>query len=96
MIVKIYEPEGKEKVIRLKLKEVFFGVAIVAVDDAGNELEGGNILWIDADGILRLYNNINKDIGLRLDIDRRIKIEGDYVSGSDSAKRFQIRGYNGS
>ena len=75
MLVKIFDV--KEKVVLLKLKQVGKEVQLIAVDSNGFALNRGKILKITEDGSLYLHENIDPEIGLKLDDDGYIRIVED-------------------
>ena len=75
MRFEVYEEETKtEKVTHLKLSSTASGnIILTVVDEAGKRKAGDYILLIKKKGI-SLYGSVNKDIGLELDDDGKVKL----------------------
>lgn len=78
MKLKIYEEKEKkeDKTVRLKLKDDEDGdISLIAVDKDGDEMIAGTLLVMQDDGTLYLNEDINEDLGFKLDKDGRIKVD---------------------
>ncbi|QDB70988.1 hypothetical protein bb8_p13 [Bordetella phage vB_BbrP_BB8] len=75
MKVQIFNgPEKEEKVVRLALKDHYRdGVALVAVDERGEEVLQGYILIVKKDGTVTLCSGLNREIGLQVESNGRVK-----------------------
>lgn len=60
------EDAKPEAVISLKLASDAEGVVVLAVDDKGKAIEGGNLLRITNDGMLVRIPHLSKKIGVKL------------------------------
>jgi hypothetical protein len=81
MRIEIYEdkPVNKETVLRLRLVEPWANcVALIAVDNQGNKLDMGNILFITSTGELVLAGCIGHDVPVQKDKLGKIKISGEH------------------
>lgn len=75
MIIKVYEKSiSLPKVIRLKLVDYYGHVALIAVDEKGNELASGCLLTINGNGTIDRCGSVNRSFGFQLDRAGKIKI----------------------
>ena len=79
--MKIWEDKEAEQEYFLRLVQADDGsVKLIAVNEKGDKVPGGNILIIDSEGELCRYPFIGKDIiknlGLKVNRDGKIKIFG--------------------
>ena len=79
--MKIWEDKEAEQEYFLRLVQADDGsVKLIAVNEKGDKVPGGNILIIDSEGELCRYPSIGKHIiknlGLKVDRDGKIKIFG--------------------
>ncbi len=62
-----------ETVVRLRLVKTCRDIMLVAVDEDGKRLDGGNILRIDAYGAIVRCRNISSSFGFDIDENGRVK-----------------------
>lgn len=67
----------REPEVFFKLVECFDTVKLVVCDSEGNMLPDNNILSIQKDGSLYIFNNVSDNLGLKLDCNGRIIIDND-------------------
>ena len=69
---------SREPEVFFKLEECYDTVKLVACDKDGKKLSiDGDVLSIQKDGTLRIFLDVNPDLGLKLDDDGRIIIDND-------------------
>ena len=66
-----------EKVLRLRLINIYGGTRVVAVDVEGKVVPGGHLLEIKSDGKLHRTFSVSADIGIPLDDSQRMCITGE-------------------
>lgn len=65
MKVLMYDKSAKqEKTVRIALQENTRGVSMVAVDEDGDSIPGGEIVSIDHNGTLVIKRSLSKGLGL--------------------------------
>ncbi len=77
MKLEIYDgatPEP-ETVVTLRLQKESGSIWLIAVDERGVMVRGGNILRIKSDGSIYRVRGIDPDIGFDLDAEGRVKID---------------------
>ena len=76
MKFKVFD-SSREPEVFFKLKECYDTVQLIVCDREGNELPDSNILSIQTDGTLRIFDSVGEHLGLKLDCDGRIIINND-------------------
>ena len=80
---KVYQ-EKEEKVIRLKLTEDNDYINLIAVNENGEKIENGNLIYFNKEtGEFFLYYKVNPELGLPLD-DKGQVVVGDFNTKEDS------------
>lgn len=74
MNLEIYDEVKKNKSIIFKLEKGADSIILMVCDEKGNRVEGGNILYISSSGKLKLCAGINKNIGLYLTEEGKLKL----------------------
>ena len=76
MRFEIFKPNPeKEVVTRLRLVKVGDTINLQAVDKNGDRLVSGDILGVKPNGIIHLYNYVNKELGLKPAEKGRVVVE---------------------
>lgn len=74
MKLEVYGEKKEDDVVRLRLENSGDdSVNLWAVDENGNHISGGLILWFESNGSISLSNNINPKIGLPLDAEGMVE-----------------------
>jgi hypothetical protein len=79
MKIEVYRPDvPEEKTIRLALIQHDWNeVTLAAVDADGEQIQRGRLISISPGGQLRRCVDINRELGLHLDREGRIVVEGE-------------------
>lgn len=76
MKIEIWNEEQKEEEqpLRLRLVPMRGGVELQAVDEVGQKVSQGHLLFISSNGQLSLAECISEKLGLKLDDDRALEV----------------------
>jgi len=74
MRIEVFGEKNTEDVLRLRLVQNGTRADLVIVDEKGNMVLDGRILYISQDGKIHRYTGVNSFAGLSLDLDNRVEV----------------------